>query len=47
MSTICEFDHIEDKHNSYCGKDYLRKFCTSLKEHTNNILILKRKKYYC
>ena len=33
MSTIWAFDHIESKHNLYRGKDYMKNFCTSLKEH--------------
>ena len=46
MSTICGFDHIEDKHNSYSyyNSYYLRKFCTSLKEHKNNIFDFEKKK---
>ena len=37
MSTIWGFDHIEDTHGLYCGKDCVKKFCTSLKEHAKNI----------
>ena len=33
-STICAFDHIENKHTLYWGKDCMKKFCESLKEHT-------------
>ena len=36
MSTIWGFDHIEKKHTLYCGKDCMKKFCTSLREHTEN-----------
>ena len=32
MSTISAFDHIENKHSSYRGKDCMKKFCTSLRE---------------
>ena len=31
ISTIWRFDHIEDKHTLYCGKDCMKKFCTSLR----------------
>ena len=30
MSVIWRFDHIENKHTLYHGKDCLKKFCTSL-----------------
>ena len=38
MSTIWGFDHIEDKHTLYRGKDCMEKFCTSLREHAKNIV---------
>ena len=38
MLKIWRFDHIENKHTFYCGKDCMKKFCTSLKEHTKNII---------
>ena len=31
ISTIWGFDHIEDKHTLYRGKDCMKKFCTSLR----------------
>ena len=43
MSAIWGFDHIENKHISYHGKDCMRKFYNSLREHLKK-LILKRKK---
>ena len=46
MSTIWGFDHIEDKHTLYHGKDCKKKFCTSLNKHTQKKLILERKKCY-
>ena len=46
MSTIWGFDHIENKHTLYCGKDCMKKLCDSLKEHTKNIILLE-KKCYC
>ena len=33
MSPIWGFDHIEDKHTLYRGKDCMKKFCESLGEH--------------
>ena len=44
MSTICAFDHIENKHTLYCGKDCMKKFCSSLREHAVNILNFEKKK---
>ena len=37
-STICTFDHIENKHNLYRGKNYMKKFSESLSEHAKNII---------
>ena len=33
MSTIWGFDHIEKKHNLCRGKNCIKKFCDSLREH--------------
>ena len=44
MSTICAFDHIENKQNLYCGGDYMKNFCESLKEHAKNIIDFDLKK---
>ena len=38
MSTIWEFDHIEDKHTLYPEKDSTKKFWVSLKEHAKSII---------
>ena len=43
MSTIWRFDHIEDKHTLYREKDCMKKFCTSLKEHAQNIIDFEKK----
>ena len=43
MSTIWGFDHIEDKHTLYRGKDCMKKFCTSLREHAKNIIDFEKK----
>ena len=44
ISTIWGFDHIEDKHTLYCGKDCMKKLCTSLKEHEKSIIDFEQKK---
>ena len=43
MSTIWAFDHIENKHTLYCGKDCMKKFCT-FREHAKNIIGFEKKK---
>ena len=44
MSTVWRCDHIEDKHTLYNGKDCMKKFCESLREHTKSIIDFKKKK---
>ena len=44
MSTIWGLDHTENKHTLYCGKDCMKKFCDSLKEHAKNIILFEKKK---
>ena len=44
MSTIWSFDHIEDKHSSYCGKYCMKMFCSSVREHAKNIIDFEKKK---
>ena len=39
MPTIWRFDHIEDKHTLYRGKDCMKKFCESLREHAKSTII--------
>ena len=34
MSTISSFQSIENKRDIYKGKNYMKKFCESLREHT-------------
>ena len=47
MSTIWGFDHIEDKHTLFRGKDCIKKFCNSLKERMQkNIIDFEEKKWY-
>ena len=42
-STIWAFDHIENKHTLYHGKDCMKKICKSLREHTKNIIDFLKK----
>ena len=44
MPTIWEFDHIENKHTLFCKKNCMKKFCTSLREHTKNIIDFEKLK---
>ena len=44
MSTIWGFDHIEDVHTLHHGKDCMKKFCSSLREHAKNIIDFEKKK---
>ena len=44
MSTVWAFDHIENKHTLYRGKDYIKMFCESLREHAKNIVDFEKKK---
>ena len=41
--TFWGFDHIEDKPTLYRGRDWMKKFCTSLTEHTKNIIDFEKK----
>ena len=43
MSTILSFKSIENKYDVYRGKDCLKKFCQSLREHAMEIINLKKK----
>ena len=44
MSTISSSKSIENKHDLNRGKDCMKKFCKSLREHARGSLILKGKK---
>ena len=44
MPTIWGFNHIEDKHTLYHGKDCMKTFCESLREHAKRIIDFKNKK---
>ena len=43
MSTISSFKNIENKHDVYRGKDCMKKFCESLREHAMKIIDFKKK----
>ena len=44
ISTSLSFKSIENKNDVYRGKDYMKKFCESLREHAIKIIIFKMKK---
>ena len=44
MSTIWAFDEIENKHTLYRGKNCMKKFCASLREHAKNIIDFEKEK---
>ena len=46
MSTIWGFDHIEDKHTLYRGKDCMKKFCFSLREESENAIDFEKRKMF-
>ena len=46
MPIIWEFDTIKNKHSLSRGEDYMKKFCSSLREHATNVINLRRRKYY-
>ena len=41
LSTIWGFAQIVNKHFLYCGKDCMKEFCKSLKEHAIKIINFK------
>ena len=44
MSTISSFRSIENKQDVFRGKDCMKKFCESLREHTVKIINFEKKK---
>ena len=44
MSTISSFKSIENKHNVYKGKDCMKRFYESLREHAMKITNFKKRK---
>ena len=41
MSAISSLKSIENKHDVYTGKDSMKKFCESLKEHAMKVINFK------
>ena len=46
MSAISSFRSIENKHDMYRGKDCMKKFCESLREHAMKIINLKKMRLF-
>ena len=46
MSTISSFKSIENKHDVSRGKDCMKKFCKSVREHASKIIIFYKKCSY-
>ena len=44
MSAIWTFDDIENINNVYRGKDCMKTFCESLRDHTMKIINFEKKK---
>ena len=44
-SIISSFKSIENKDDVYRGKDCMKRFCESLREHARKIINLKKKKW--
>ena len=44
MSTIWGFYHTGNKHTLYRGKDCMKKFCESFREHAESIINFEKKK---
>ena len=47
MSTTSTFKNIENNHDVCRGKDCMRKFCQSLREHAIRIINFKTEKWSC
>ena len=46
MATIWAFDHIENKRSMCSGKDCMKKFCESIREHAKHIIDFEKRKCY-
>ena len=44
ISTISSFRSMEDKHDKYRVKDFMKKFCEFLREHAMKIINFRKKK---
>ena len=43
MAAISSFRCIENKHDLYRGKDFIKKFCEFLREHAMKVIIFFKK----
>ena len=46
MATISPFKSIKNKHDVYRGKECMKKFCESLREHAMKIILKREKRSY-
>ena len=46
MSTVWAFDHVENKDTLHRGKDCMKKFCSSLREHAKDIIDFEKKNMF-
>ena len=46
MSTARTFNNTENKYTLYREEDYMKKFCTSLREHATNVINFEKKKCF-
>ena len=44
MPTMSSFKYIENKHDAYRGKEFMKTFCESLREYAMKIINFKKKK---
>ena len=44
MSTICAYDHLENKHTLYHERDCMKKFCESVRKQAKNATDFEKKK---
>ena len=44
MSIVSSFKSIENKHDVYSGKDCMKRFCESVREHAMKLFNFKKKK---
>ena len=44
MWTIWVFDINKNKHSPCCGEDFMKNFCSSLKEHATYMISFEKKK---
>ena len=44
MSAICAFDNMENKYTLYRGGDCIKRYCTSLREQSTNVINYEKEK---